>query len=162
MRDLVESVIDGILLQERIHQQTQGQKTARAATAQPKQRISRRPQLYSAPSGTIHASHHKDDKLWKASLQFEAIFMQQMMSAMRKSVPKSDFIKQGFAEDVHAAMMDEAIAQAGARRGTLGIAETIYRQLEEDQLAKTQGISDAADTLHMSRDIAAEVNSHAH
>ncbi len=78
-------------------------------------------------------SHEKRDReLWQVSLKFEAMFLQQVMSSMRKSIPESGFLPHGFAEKSYQSMMDQAIADAGGQRGALGIAESIYSQLKRD------------------------------
>jgi len=75
------------------------------------------------------AAGEKDPALWEASLKFEAMLMQQMMAAMRKTVPESGLISSGFANDMYNSMFDQAIAETGSTRGSLGIAEGIYRQM---------------------------------
>jgi Rod binding domain-containing protein len=87
-----------------------------------------------------------DKKLWKASLQFEALFMQQLFSSMHKSVPKSGFLPSGFAEDVHNSMMDQAVAKAASQTASMGIAPSIYRQLQQVSQAQVQPVpSDTKD-----------------
>jgi flagellar protein FlgJ len=72
---------------------------------------------------------HRDERLWRASRQFEAMMFQQMLSAMRKTIPSSGVIQTGFAEDVQGAMFDQAVAKSASQQGNLGIANSIYRQL---------------------------------
>jgi len=152
MRDLVETVIGGILQQERM--QPSPKRSAGIPLNKP-----------GAPLGVgkqappTAANQQKDPELWKASKQFEAIFLQQMMSEMRSTVKKSDFMPHGYAEDVHASMMDEAIAQASTKRGSLGIANAIYRQLEAS--SHPQGIPNPADKLNMASDLTMEAQKHA-
>jgi len=93
----------------------------------------------------------RDEALWQASLKFEAVFLQQMMSEMRKSVPQSDFLPHGFAEKSYQSMMDQAIADAGGRRGMLGIAATIYAQLKQRQHGAEdagRAVEQASKSLH--------------
>lgn len=71
----------------------------------------------------------KDPALWEVSLKFEAMLMQQMISAMRKTVPESGLLPSGFAGDMYSSMLDQAIAETGSKSGGLGIAENIYRQM---------------------------------
>jgi len=71
----------------------------------------------------------KDPALWEVSQKFEAMLMQQMMSAMRKTVPASGLLPSGFAGDMYASMFDQAIAETGSKSGSLGIAENIYRHM---------------------------------
>lgn len=100
-----------------------------------------------AASGTAE-QQNRDPKLWGTCLKFEAILLQQMMSAMRKTVPKSGLLPSGFANDVHNSMFDQILAQAGSQRSSLGMASSIYQQL--DRLHHIQAQPPAADnTLNM-------------
>jgi len=173
MRDLVESVIDGLLQQEKMQQHAANQKKHRAIIkSRPAHTQAINQTRLHATGPQVSASHkERDPALWKVSTQFEAIFVQQMMSEMRKTVHKSDFIPSGFAEDVHGSMMDEAIAQASVKHHSFGIAENIYRQLEAGQKAamrpgakqpdSIQEISASADKLQIKHDIMLEANRHA-
>lgn len=87
----------------------------------------------------------RDPKLWKVSRQFEAIFVQQMLDEMQKSVPHSGFMPNGFAEQVHTSMFDQAVAGSMTKNTDLGIASAIYRQL--DQIQHPQAEAAAADTI---------------
>lgn len=165
MRDLVEFVIDGIQQQERLQQQ-QAQRS-RMTHRQPVSNQPSHAQLHAVGTQVTGGNKERNEELWKASQQFEAIFIQQMMGEMRKTVVKSDFIPQGYAEDVHASMMDEAIASASAKRGNFGIAQAIYRQLEAaenrgEKPASAQEISNTADKLKMTTDVTLEATKHAY
>jgi len=148
MRDLVESVIDDLMRQERLQQHRTQQKLHHD-----------RPASSSRPINPIHLQHggnriaaadkERDPALWKVSRQFESIFLQQMMSEMRRSVQKSDFLPSGFAEDVHASMMDEAIAGASVKQHSFGIADAIYRQLERTQ-STSEAHAAGSEALRMS------------
>ncbi len=83
----------------------------------------------------------KDPALWEVSLKFEAMLMQQMMSAMRKTVPVDGQFSSGFANDMYASMFDQAIAETSSKSGSLGIAENIYRQMSTNNQAKANPIS---------------------
>lgn len=177
MRDLVETVIDGLMQQERMQQHRAQQKkllshNAVGSSVKPVNPM----HLQHSVSRIAAADKEKDPSLWKVSRQFEAIFLQQMMAEMRKSVHKSDFIPSGFAEDVHASMMDEAVAGASVKQHSFGIADAIYRQLEQAQSASQpgqaapeplrmptaiQGISTAADIKDMDHQTV-EAENHAH
>jgi len=86
------------------------------------------------------AQEHRDKHLWKVSRKFEAMMFQQMMSAMRKTIPSSGFIHTGFAEDVHGAMFDQAVAKAVSRQGNFGIANSIYRQLSHESVVRRDSL----------------------
>lgn len=164
MRDLVEFVIDGILQHERAQEQSQRQQQHRASM---QRKAPSHAQLHSVGNQVEARIDDKNEQLWKASLQFEAIFVQQMMSAMRKTVHKSDFMPHGFAEDMHASMMDDAIAQASTKHSNFGLASAIYRELENaenrrSQPISAQEISNTADKLKMNNELTMEVSKHAY
>jgi len=173
MPDLVEYVINGILKREQMQQQAKQQPTKTSAAQGV--RFAHALQVSQAKVHQMGSQNpietkEKDAALWKVSRQFEAIFVQQMMSEMRKTVSKSDFMASGYAEDVHASMMDEAIAQASVKHSSFGIADNIYRQLEaanKNIVAKKDGptiqeISKTADSLKMSSNLAMGVGKHAY
>jgi len=169
MADMVEFVIDGILQREQMQKHVKTQQARALAPASVDANKSSFHHLLA--SQTEAPVKEKDEALWKVSKQLEAVFVQQMMAEMRKSVGKSDFMPSGYAEDMHASMMDDAIAQASAKRGDFGIAKSIYRQLESAQNVRTaqqensstiQEISNTADRLEKGRGLAMEVNRNAH
>jgi len=172
MADLVEFVIDGILQREQMQQRAKQQRLQQdGGHVKRAQSFHINQAKLDADGSQLPISNkEKDAALWKVSRQFEAIFVQQMMTEMRKSVSKSDFMPSGYAEDMHASMMDEAIAQASAKRSSFGIADSIYRQLEaagnrntaSQQRATVQEISNTADGLETSSALAMEVTKHAH
>lgn len=169
MKDLVEFTIDGILQKEQMQKQPNAQQSEKAGMKF-RQVISKVPDhaaLHATGSQLPANNKVKDEALWKTSLELEAIFVQQMMSEMRKTVHKSDFMPSGFAEDVHGSMMDQAIAQVSSRQSKFGIAENIYKQLESSQghvngEVSTQEISQTADKLKMDNHLSLEARKHAH
>jgi len=76
--------------------------------------------------------HHRNPRLWKASVQFEAIFLEQLLASMKKTIPDSGLLKKGFAEDTQSDMFNQAVAESIAQHSRTGIATTLYRQLEKD------------------------------
>lgn len=77
------------------------------------------------------ADTNKDDaKLEKACHDFEAIIIQQMLTVMRKSVPKDGlFGSDGYAQDMYQSMNDENLAKQMASGKGIGLADTLYQQL---------------------------------
>ncbi|MDX8403843.1 MAG: rod-binding protein [Mariprofundaceae bacterium] len=155
MRDLVETVIAQVI------------KEPYTSSSSSNRRVStgRTPAFVKsyANSTSFDRSEIKDEKLWDVCCKFEAIFMQQMMSAMRKTVPKSGFLPSGYAEGVHDSMMDQAIADSGSKHGSLGIARQMYRQLEASEAGHDdaiQGIQETTDNVDMViyNDIKGETN----
>lgn len=72
---------------------------------------------------------HDDALLKKACTEFEAIFIESVIKAMRKTVPKDGLFSGGFGEEVFQELFDQEIAGQIAGHGRLGIADTLYNQL---------------------------------
>jgi len=148
MHDLVGTVIHGILEREQLQQSRSHHQTNMRP---PLSQVLAHGELRAVGKQTASPVDNRDPELWRASKQFEAIFLQQMMSEMRSTVSKSDFIPHGYAEDVQASMMDAAMAQASINRASMGIANTVYRQLEAGNRA--QAIPNPTDKLNMASDL---------
>jgi Rod binding domain-containing protein len=71
----------------------------------------------------------RQSKLYQAALDFESIFVKQMLDAMRKTVNKSGLIEGGMAEDIFEDMLYEKYATTMTRSAGFGLADQIYRQL---------------------------------
>jgi len=135
MRDLVETVIGQVLQQDKKLAKASGDPEAfksefvKALKTKPAMQVEAK-----------DADKIKNKELWDVSVKFESIFFQQMMAAMRKTVSKSDFLPHGFAEGVQTSMLDRAVADAGSKSGSLGIAMNIYRQLERNDQGKVADV----------------------
>ena len=70
-----------------------------------------------------------DTQLREAATQFEAVFIRQMLAAMRETVPEGGLIDGGQAEDLFSSMLDGHLSELMAARTGSGLAEAIYRQL---------------------------------
>jgi flagellar protein FlgJ len=83
----------------------------------------------------INPNDQDHKKLKKAAQEFEAVFVQQLMDAMDKTVDKTDSILSGgSAEEYFKGMMNETVSQAMTQRpggSGFGLAESIYRQMSE-------------------------------
>jgi flagellar protein FlgJ len=67
--------------------------------------------------------------LEEACLDFEALFIKQMLDSMRKTVPESGMMDGGMAEDVFEDMLYDEYSKLMARTSDLGIAEMMQQQL---------------------------------
>jgi len=67
-------------------------------------------------------------KLKKASQDIEAIFMKDLLTAMRRTSPHKA-MGSSYGSDMYMDLVDQAISQDAAKSGTLGIGKTIYRQM---------------------------------
>ena len=71
-----------------------------------------------------------DDKLKQACRDFEAIFVKQMLDAMRKTVPQGTLMNGGQGEEVFEDMLYEKYAEEMTKTARLGIADLLYSQLK--------------------------------
>lgn len=126
MKDLVETVIGQLMRQDAY---------ASSSPARMPDAAARRVQYLNPAGGTRGATPPENDPLWRASRQFESLFVEQMLTSMRKTVPDSGLLKKGLAEGVSNTMLDQAIADSIGRQGRMGIASSLYRQLSGDHPA---------------------------
>lgn len=69
-------------------------------------------------------------KLKKATEGFEAYFLHQLLTEMRKTVPKDGEIKdEAHQEETFRDMMDQSLADTLSKHGDLGLGQMLYRQL---------------------------------
>ena len=80
------------------------------------------------------AAHAPDKAARKAAEQFESYFLQQMMKEMRATVEKSDLVDSN-AMDTYQDMMDKEVAQQMVRRGGIGLANMLEKQMLQQQAA---------------------------
>ncbi len=71
-----------------------------------------------------------DEKIKDLAMQFESIFIHQMIKEMRKSVHKSDLLN-SFSLEMYESMMDEEIAKEMSKQKGIGLADVLYRQLSK-------------------------------
>jgi peptidoglycan hydrolase FlgJ len=73
----------------------------------------------------------------QTSEQFEAYFIQQMMKTMRESVEKSDLVEGGNM-DMYQDLMDKEVSLQMVKRGGMGLADMMERQMLRAQDMSTQ------------------------
>lgn len=89
------------------------------------------PQSPAAPKKT---AIDKNSELYKASLDFEALFIKQMLDVMRKTIHKEDdLLANGVGQDMYEDMLYDEYAKKMASTGQFGLAEMIYRQVSSKQ-----------------------------
>ncbi|MBN2353982.1 MAG: rod-binding protein [Spirochaetales bacterium] len=81
----------------------------------------------SASAGTMAGKPH--DKLYDECVEFESLFIKQMLNAMKKSVEKSEFLHGGMAEDIFEDMLYDQYSLMMAKNSSFGLADMVYRQL---------------------------------
>lgn len=70
----------------------------------------------------------KKKKLREACKGFEAVFINEMLKAMRKTIPKSGLLDGGLPQRLFESMLDEKLAESASKRGALGLADILYRE----------------------------------
>ncbi len=71
----------------------------------------------------------KEGKLREACEGFEAILLKQLLTTMRKSVPKSGLLEAGPGQEIYQDMHDDQLARSMAKGRGMGLGETLYRQV---------------------------------
>ncbi len=85
--------------------------------------------------GLVRAGN-SPEKLQKISEEFEALLIQSMFKAMRRTIPEGGLFEKKTSHRIYEEMMDAEISKALARRRDLGIADTIYGQVNAKKNAK--------------------------
>jgi flagellar protein FlgJ len=72
----------------------------------------------------------RNSELYKASQDFEALFIKQMLDAMRKTIHKEDdLLGGGLGQDVYQDMLYDEYAKKMAATAQFGLADIIYKQV---------------------------------
>ena len=80
-------------------------------------------------AGPLKNGSSRSDTLKQVARDFEAVFLQQMLKAMRETVPEGGLIDMGRSEEMFTGLLDEHIANVAADRSERGIGAALYRQL---------------------------------
>jgi flagellar protein FlgJ len=84
-----------------------------------------------------NAARDPSKAIRKTAEQFEAYFIQQMMKTMRESIEKSDLVEGGNME-MYQDLMDKELSLSMAKRGGMGLADMLERQMNQAQALSTQ------------------------
>ncbi|MCD6310233.1 MAG: rod-binding protein [Candidatus Eremiobacteraeota bacterium] len=71
----------------------------------------------------------EDAKLKDACQQFETLFLSQLFTQMRKSIPKTKLFGEGRDEEMMSSMLDQERAKVWAQTGGIGLANLLYQQM---------------------------------
>lgn len=72
-----------------------------------------------------------DAGLKKASQELESVFLNMMLSTMRKTIPEGGFVEKSQAAKTFESMLDEEYAKSLSKSGGIGLAEVIQKQLKK-------------------------------
>jgi flagellar protein FlgJ len=86
-------------------------------------------QTVAAPNNPKQLNRNNPAEVKKVCQQFEAIFIRTLIKGMRATVPDSGLTDKNTGRELFEEMMDGEIANQAARKGDLGVAEILYRQL---------------------------------
>ena len=91
------------------------------------------------------SAESKDTQLREAAQMYEGYFLDQMVRAMRSTVPKdAGILKKNFAEEIFTGQLDQQYVENWTKRGGVGLADMIYNQIRERvqpfQGVKQQGV----------------------
>lgn len=87
----------------------------------------------SLPISTKPSSNEKerDPKMLEAARGFENQFVRQLISEMRKTIPKDELLSESMTEDIFKEQLDGEYADKWVANGGIGLADIIYDQLEQ-------------------------------
>lgn len=71
----------------------------------------------------------EDAALRRVCAELEGVFFEQVLKAMRETIPEGGVIDGGLGEDIFSGMMDAHLATLSAERVDGSIAAALYRQL---------------------------------
>ena len=79
-------------------------------------------------------------KLKAVAREFEAVLLERLLTTMRASHLFKDPLDSGAGMDIFTSMHDAQLGREMARRGSLGLADVIYRELMRPKGAHTPGM----------------------
>ncbi len=90
-------------------------------------------QILSAAQKTPDATRTQKDResLKKSCQDFEAIFVQSLFKAMRKTIPEGGLFEKDNATEMFQDMLDQEIATTMSQKQSIGLADQMYRQMEK-------------------------------
>ncbi|MCB0422741.1 MAG: rod-binding protein [Bdellovibrionales bacterium] len=84
-------------------------------------------------------SQNYDQKMRDVAKLYETQFLREMHKAMKGTIHKSEFIKEGMAEKIFQEKLDHHYIDQWAGKGGIGLADIIYQQLKERVMGMTRG-----------------------
>lgn len=84
-------------------------------------------------SEKLASSGRNDPQLRKACSELESLFIAYLLKEMRATIPKSDFINGGKAEEIYTSMLDSEMARELSSKGGIGLSSILLDQLGRRQ-----------------------------
>jgi len=86
-------------------------------------------ELISPIKGKKTVSEARKAEIRKASVEFQAIFVEMMLKSMRDTTNQDKLTGGGHGEEVYGSLLDREYASAISRRGNMGLAEMMEQQM---------------------------------
>jgi len=86
-------------------------------------------------------SDQNDPQLRKACSELESLFIAYLLKEMRTTIPKSDFINGGRAEEIYTSMLDSEMARDLSAKGGIGLSSILLDQLGRRQESVKKQVS---------------------
>lgn len=91
-----------------------------------------------------------DEKRLKESCQeMESVFLNQVLSAMRSTVPANPLLGRSQAEEIFQSMLDQELTKSASKTGSVGLADILFQQLKQtldQQPASSSEVTPADET----------------
>lgn len=85
--------------------------------------------VHAALPATEPSARDDDAALRRACSQLEGVFLQQLMKALRETIPHSGLADGGTGEEIFTTLLDEHLSSSAAARLDRGLGAALYRQL---------------------------------
>lgn len=96
-------------------------------------------QLQRQGNGAVGLSDRQRLQARKVSQDFEALFVGMMLKSMRSTVPEDKLTGGGHGEEIYRSMLDQEYAAAAAKRGGMGLAKQVEKEIIRQESRKTGG-----------------------
>lgn len=80
---------------------------------------------------SISYTQDKSQKLKKACDDFEALFLSQMFSTMRETVPQDGLLEKNQGEQIFTQMLDSQVAQDFTKNRSVGLSDMLYKSMSK-------------------------------
>ena len=93
--------------------------------------VGSRPSALEDRGGVQEVTPPRNQKVLGAAQMYEAQFLRQMLSEMRKTVPESEFLPEGPGERMYKTQLGDQYVDTWVEKGGIGLQDLIYDQLME-------------------------------
>ncbi len=82
------------------------------------------------------AGEKQKSELKNAAQEFEAVFINYLLKAMRETIEESGLLEEGFGKSIYTEMFDQELSLSMARRNSLGISNLLYQNITKSEAEK--------------------------